>query len=556
MKKVKHSKKERKVLSYQSENEEESEKDEEFLKKKRKKSKINYIDNNSSDNEIIKSKPVKEEKNKHKNKLINRRSRSKSSEKSIVNDELSENSEISEIKIHKKHKNDKKDKKDKKYKQNPLEESEEININKIEDSNDITIKTNRKKEKNIDTGIIQKEDNKHYNYYHDNTNCKNKQKQHKNDKKNKDKELTKLDEDNSISFLATNFSNSNTNINTNAKNINTHTDKYNTNSNNTTNNTNSTNNNTNRTQLKPVLNNKNTFYSNNNQSNNYNNRNNTNSYNNDGYDSDKEYHTHYDSSVFTAKNKTKYKENKNAVHDFANDLPLQKLIEVNFTLIPNYHIEDIYYLKENFSTLFEKNTRICFKLYELNEETGCPGVSNYKYGRIDSYNEATNYFLIRLEDNTVNLESLLSEYSNTEENQLSNIVQVQLKNLIEIHVENSDKILKADKVDKVNNEKDSDLNNNNENNNNNGNNIEINNENINKENNNENELNEKVVNELSNEGTKNNNYNGFEEKKGDSTESKAKLYELNKLNPVPKRDVFKKVIYPVIKRQININKKI
>ena len=108
--------------------------------------------------------------------------------------------------------------------------------------------------------------------------------------------------------------------------------------------------------------------------------------------------------------------------------------EINFDLINSYMLENIDYLKLHFPTLFEKGTRIVFRIYELSMESGGPAPSGYKKGKIEEYIEDTKYFIIKLDEIDENLASV---YSYDIENE--KILSVHMKDLIELRVQKSDR---------------------------------------------------------------------------------------------------------------------
>lgn len=75
-------------------------------------------------------------------------------------------------------------------------------------------------------------------------------------------------------------------------------------------------------------------------------------------------------------------------------------IEDEFTLIPTGNLEKLTFLRKEFPELFIKDSKICFRLYEISEVTGELGVSNYKFGRINEFIEDTKNFLIEMENDS------------------------------------------------------------------------------------------------------------------------------------------------------------
>ncbi len=73
-------------------------------------------------------------------------------------------------------------------------------------------------------------------------------------------------------------------------------------------------------------------------------------------------------------------------------------LDQNYTLIPTENIEKLNFLKKEFPILFLKETKICFRIYEISEITGELSVSNYKYGKIKEFIEENKNFLIELEN--------------------------------------------------------------------------------------------------------------------------------------------------------------
>lgn len=104
-------------------------------------------------------------------------------------------------------------------------------------------------------------------------------------------------------------------------------------------------------------------------------------------------------------------------------------LDAVYDFIPTGKLEDISYLKQCYQQLFERETEVVFRVYELNIENSCPAPSNHKKGKIDNYNDDTKMFLIELDNSEVNT-NLLQTYSDNE----SNFISVGLKDFIELWV--------------------------------------------------------------------------------------------------------------------------
>ena len=68
-----------------------------------------------------------------------------------------------------------------------------------------------------------------------------------------------------------------------------------------------------------------------------------------------------------------------------------------YSLIPTEKLENLNFLKENYCELFNTNTEICFRLYELSNESAGLAISQYKYGKVFDFIEENNCFVIKLD---------------------------------------------------------------------------------------------------------------------------------------------------------------
>ena len=63
------------------------------------------------------------------------------------------------------------------------------------------------------------------------------------------------------------------------------------------------------------------------------------------------------------------------------------------------------FLKENYCEWFNTNTEICFKIYELSNESAGLGISQYKYGKVCDFIEENNCLVIKLNKINYNYKS-------------------------------------------------------------------------------------------------------------------------------------------------------
>ena len=99
--------------------------------------------------------------------------------------------------------------------------------------------------------------------------------------------------------------------------------------------------------------------------------------------------------------------------DYQEILPPKKKLNINiqdFLKIDNFKNQ-----KDVFPSIFNENSKILFKLYELIDLN--PGISeNYKLGNILNYLPDEQKLLIKLDKDNENIEYLLENYSQNEEN--------------------------------------------------------------------------------------------------------------------------------------------
>jgi len=72
--------------------------------------------------------------------------------------------------------------------------------------------------------------------------------------------------------------------------------------------------------------------------------------------------------------------------------------EENYSLIPTDKLENLIFLLKEFPNLFIKNTKICYRIYEISEITGELRVSDYYFGAINEYIQESKNFLIQLDN--------------------------------------------------------------------------------------------------------------------------------------------------------------
>lgn len=99
---------------------------------------------------------------------------------------------------------------------------------------------------------------------------------------------------------------------------------------------------------------------------------------------------------YIQKNKNKDKPNLNVIKT-DKIFKESELAEKNYELIPTEKLENLPFLKNTFPQLFIKDKNVCFRTYEISEQTGGLSLSNYKYGKMSEFIESSTNFLIRLE---------------------------------------------------------------------------------------------------------------------------------------------------------------
>lgn len=106
------------------------------------------------------------------------------------------------------------------------------------------------------------------------------------------------------------------------------------------------------------------------------------------------------------------------------------LLENEYFQIPNQFLENVSYLKDNYPGLFEKDTNIIFRIFELTD-TG-PGPSKLKQGRIEGFNEDTKNLLINVDNNEIN-KQLVETYQLNNESDLD-LIACSLSKFLELWI--------------------------------------------------------------------------------------------------------------------------